>query len=148
MKSILHLLMLISLTSCKNEIKPDSNFNYSISNLDTIQRSSKNAIIGEDATIEQVSRSDLAARNEDWFLIKVLKTHTSTKNLFDLYGVDSFSEFRSKNIIRKLNMFLLNFELIRTPRYVDALIKNMIFIKKSLIILNLVFIKDLQMYTS
>lgn len=148
MKRILYLLMLIYLLFCKKEIKPDSDFNYPISNLETSQPNAENAIVGEDATIDDVSTSNMVARNEDWFLTKVLKPHTSTKNLFDLYGVDSFSEFRSKNIIRKFNMFLLNFELIRTLRHVDALIKNMIFIKKSLIILNLVFIKDLQMYTS
>lgn len=117
MKSILDFLMLVSLTSSKKEIKPDSDFNYPISNLYALQLNAENAIVGEDAAINEVSRSAVAARNEDWFLIRVLKPHLSTRNVFNLYDIDGFNEFRSKNIIRKLNMFFLNFKLITTLRH-------------------------------
>lgn len=97
MKRILFLLLLLSLICCKKEIEPDSDtLNSSISDLDTIQPNAENATIGEDSTIDEVSSYNIAARKEDWFLTRVLQSHLSTKTLFDLYGVDGFSEFKSK----------------------------------------------------
>jgi hypothetical protein len=82
--------MLISLISCKKEIEPDSDtFNSTISDVDTTQPNAENATIGE------VPIYDPQAK-EDWFLTRVLQPHVSTKNLFDLYGFDGFSEFKSK----------------------------------------------------
>lgn len=91
MKHFLFLFILMSLFSCKKEIEPNTDsFDSSISNLDTIVPTA------EEDTIYEVSSYEDIYKKEDWFLTRALQPHVSTKNLFDLYGVQGFSEFKSK----------------------------------------------------
>lgn len=86
MKQFLFILIVLSLFSCIKENKKDSD-NY------PLESNSDSKLINIDD--ETPSFVD-AQGKKDWLLTRLNEPQTSTKELFDVYGVDGFGELKSK----------------------------------------------------